>query len=924
MATTKSFKKTKPKRVRNRIVGTVLFHIFFIAILLVIVAIVVYGIFIDSDLTNVAKINPNIVTVIQRLTERLHLFLGFSSTQFGGTLLANPLTRIGILETIGLLVVVFGSVYFLLLPLVIKSHNKRVNKVRYDRKRFWSVILFILNLFACIYVAFVVSYLLIASNDGFYASNDSYLPNMEAIKDKNFLYQGAYFVTYSYRAMLDFVFNIETIRNVPGSSFIFPGFTTANASAVVILFIAWFTFNIFSNIFLVSGPKEKSSSLKVFSSLYPTVLDEYVDEKEFNKDLRTEDTMLLTDSKEQLPQISDQGIKELENKISGNAPIDEKEVEEIPDDTVTDARPEEEKEPEIQTEIEPEPEAQEPINIPEPEPEPEPAPEPKKKAKKTPVNYVVYRDSIPSVEETQSKTGVTNREKKVLDELEPTTLSSAPLDGIYKEDVNKILGELEPQKGETVELPELSEEEEYLDFENSEQEVDVLPGIDEVSSKPWEDNEYPLGDEEAKDDIEPAPINKEEQENKPIEEIVPEQASDDEVLEDVVVDLEKVEDTQPVIEDVSSFIIDEETPVIELDTDTVPIEDEVEEKEPSEVKKEEKKEPDIVQVKSFAPEEIKEKEEKEPDIVQVKTFEPEEIKAKEEVKEEGIIPEYVEQPSIPIHDVEEEKEPEVVIEEPEIKTPVHEEVVEEVVEEKEEKPKITPVTPFVMDEPVPPVHEEEVPMPRIVRPMHEITSISKKRTEKVKPKRVAFELSAYNIKTYSGELTPEEAFASSAIKVKPIAQPVFKNSKTLPSWKAKKEREDIRKNGYANVTQNNTSFSKEGAIIKPVGVSYAGAKSIKDMLKVNKNLDQPKVPAKPVKPFTPPVVTMAEAKKRLEKEKLVKESENKKEEKLAPKEVPNPSTTKAQASATRPANKIKPVAPTKPVAPIKPVKKRRK
>lgn len=1001
MASSKAFKKTKPKRLKHHIFGSILFHLFFIFALLIIVAVVVYGVFMDPDLT---KLNPVLVNAVRNLAQRLHLYLGFSTTQFANRIF--PMIRIGILETIGLLVIVFGSLYFLFLPLVIKSHNKRVNKVRYDRKRFWCIILFILNFFACVYIAFLVSYLLIGGNDGMYASNDTYLPNVEAIKKYNFLYQGAYFVTYSYRAMLDFLFNIEVIRNIPKSSFIFPFFTTANASAVVILFISWFTLNIFANIFAVSGPKEKSSSLKVLNSIYSTVFDEYVDEKEFVKDLRTEDTVLLTDSKEEVPQISDQSIKELENKLSGAEPITpayEPEPEPEPVvETVTDARPVEEepqKEPEPISEPEPEP-IHDPI--PEPEiakqPEPVPEPEPKKKNKKNQVNYVVYRDSIPSVEETQSKTGVTSREKKMLDELEPTQLSSATLDGIYKEDVNKILGELEPKDNGDIELPTLEdEEEEYLDFESAEQEVDVLPGIDEVESDLWKDNQYPLGDEiteevkpepisEPEPEPEPEVVAEEEVKEEPVEEVQVqeepepepepkvEESESDELLEDVVVDLEKVEDTQPVIEDVSSFIIDEETPVIELDTDTLPIEEEeekveepdvfkvkafasedvVEEKEPEieEVEEvEEKKEPDVVQVKSFAPEEIKEEEVKEPDVVQVKSFEPVDIveEEKEEViepepKEEiddSIIPEYVEQVvEEPVEEKVEEKEPEIVIEqEPEVESEIDPNLrfnvpIHAVVEQKEEiKPKITPVTPFVMDEPVPPVHEEEpsIEMTRISRPMHEITSISKKHTVKLKPKRIAFELSVYNIKTYSGKLSAEEAFANSAIKVKPIAQPIFKNSRDVPSWKAKKEREDIRRNGYANITQNNTSLSKEGAIAKPTGVDFSGAKSIKDMLKASKNQgkeEETKL-VKPNKPFTPPTVSVAEVRKRMEKERLEKEKEEaklaKEQEKLNP-PVPKPTLIrplKPIKNNSRERASIKPVAPTKPVAPIKPIKKRR-
>ena len=469
----------------------------------------------------------------------------------------------------------------------------------------------------------------------------------------------------------------------------------------------------------------------------------------------------------------------------------------------------------------------------------------------------------------------------------------------------------------------------------------------------------------------------------PVEEIKPEpepepepkveEDESDELLEDVVVDLEKVEDTQPIIEDVSSFIIDEETPVIELDTDTLPIEEEevkeeepdvfkvkafasedvVEEKEPEieEEKVVEKKEPDIVQVKSFAPEEIKKEEEKEPDVVQVKSFEPVDIVEEEkeeevieepvEIVDDSIIPEYVEQPvEEVVEEVVEEKEPEIIIEqEPEVEAEIDPNLrfnvpIHAVVEQKEEiKPKITPVTPFVMDEPVPPTHEEEpiVEMPRISRPMHEITSISKKHTVKLKPKRIAFELSVYNIKTFSGKLSAEDAFANSAIKVKPIAQPIFKNSRDVPSWKAKKEREEIRRNGYANITQNNTSLSKEGAIVKPTGVDFSGAKSIKDMLKASKNQtnEEPKL-AKPNKPFTPPTVSVAEVRKRMEKERLEKE---KQEAKLAKEQAKNnpPVIKPTLIRPLKPINKnnsrerasIKPVAPTKPVAPIKPIKKRR-
>ena len=105
-------------------------------------------------------------------------------------------------------------------------------------------------------------------------------------------------------------------------------------------------------------------------------------------------------------------------------------------------------------------------------------------------NYVVYRKNMLSSEDKKTKPSITNREKRMLDELEPSTLSSASLDGIYKEDVNKILGQLEPSALKNIELPKLEDEkEEYLGINNENESVDILPGIDEVQSIPWEEKE---------------------------------------------------------------------------------------------------------------------------------------------------------------------------------------------------------------------------------------------------------------------------------------------------------------------------------------------------------------------------------------------------------------------------------------------------
>lgn len=126
---------------------------------------------------------------------------------------------------------------------------------------------------------------------------------------------------------------------------------------------------------------------------------------------------------------------------------------------------------------------------------------------------------------------------------------------------------------------------------------------------------------------------------------------------------------------------------------------------------------------------------------------------------------------------------------------------------------------------------EEKPQVQISAPLHSIEKSKHEKIEVVEARKVHFELKNYQIKTYQGDLSPEEAFKLGATKVQPVVNPIFANQGKEPSWKEKRRQESIRKNGYSDVTTVDTLNGK----VSSSSSSTKSAISIRDLVKAKKN-----------------------------------------------------------------------------------------
>lgn len=181
------------------------------------------------------------------------------------------------------------------------------------------------------------------------------------------------------------------------------------------------------------------------------------------------------------------------------------------------------------------------------------------------------------------------------------------------------------------------------------------------------------------------------------------------------------------------------------------------------------------------------------------------------------------------------------------------------------------VTPIVHEEKKPveeaPVEEapveEEKKLAPVTGPLHSTEKSKHEKIEAVKARRVRFELKNYQIKTYQGDLTPEQAFEKGVTKVQPKVRPTFANESAEPTWKAKRREEDIRKNGYTNVTQVEKLNGVTPVAPKPIEKKPT---SIREMVKMRqqeaqeakkaeeaKPAEEEKKPIKPIKPVAVPV-----------------------------------------------------------------------
>ncbi len=163
-----------------------------------------------------------------------------------------------------------------------------------------------------------------------------------------------------------------------------------------------------------------------------------------------------------------------------------------------------------------------------------------------------------------------------------------------------------------------------------------------------------------------------------------------------------------------------------------------------------------------------------------------------------ILPEYVPEPKPePV----EEKKPELVKPIANVKQV---ELKQAPIAKPENKPKIVPIAP-ITPKPEPVVEEktaeeEKKVLTPIAGPLHSTAKSKHEKIEAIKAQKVRFELRNYQIKTFEGDISAEEAFRKGVTKVQPTVNPVFANQSDEPAWKQKRRNEEIRKNGYTNVT----------------------------------------------------------------------------------------------------------------------------
>lgn len=541
----------------------------------------------------------------------------------------------------------------------------------------------------------------------------------------------------------------------------------------------------------------------------------------------------------------------------------------------------------------------------------------------------------------------TIRELAIINSLEPIEASPiSNLPGLYDTEVDKLIELLEPQKNE-----ELAHEEEVNrdaieakklsdtiqpDLHRS---VKVLPGIDEWDANPWHEQEkkneevtvLPGIDENNED-----PWAKE----KPVEESVVEEPAKEEPVAEPITESSDItdvvaptEENVPVVEEIVEEKVEEkaEEPVVEE-----VVEEKVEETE--EPKGAVTKAVNFIEDDGKRPQEeehepvVNENTESRLDHKQVVTGNShEEVKTEKfHLEKDWILPEYVpeEKPAVEETPVVEEKP---VEEKPAAPAPAPKPVanVKQVelknvpAVNKENKPRITPIAPITPVAPKAAPVEEEKPVEEkpvltpISGPLHSTAKSKHDKIEAVKAQKVRFELKNYQIKTYQGDLSAEEAFKKGVTKVQPTVNPIFANQSSEPEWKQKRRNEDIRKNGYTNVTTVNKLNGNVPAT--PVAPTTGkSATSIRDLVKAQKasnataaeNVEKKDDDKKIAKPTAPINFKPVEPIK----------PEEKKDDKL---QSQNPFSDK-QTPAFHPIAPInkKPGAPRAPIKPVDPLKKK--
>lgn len=190
---------------------------------------------------------------------------------------------------------------------------------------------------------------------------------------------------------------------------------------------------------------------------------------------------------------------------------------------------------------------------------------------------------------------------------------------------------------------------------------------------------------------------------------------------------------------------------------------------------------------------------------------------------------------------------------------------------------IKPIAPIVEPAPIEPV-EVKKEEPKIVAPLagplHSTEKSKHQKIEAVKARRVPFVLQNYQLKTYKGDLTAEQAFARGVTKVQPTARPIFANQGNESSWKQKRREEEIRKNGYADVTKveklsgkvepSTVQAAPSGSSIRELRASLKAEKAKAEEVKTEEK-QTPIKPIAPIKPITPIKPVNAEEKPAEEK-----------------------------------------------------------
>ncbi len=176
---------------------------------------------------------------------------------------------------------------------------------------------------------------------------------------------------------------------------------------------------------------------------------------------------------------------------------------------------------------------------------------------------------------------------------------------------------------------------------------------------------------------------------------------------------------------------------------------------------------------------------------------------------------------------------------------------------------IKPVAPVATPAPIEPI-EEKKEEPKVVAPLagplHSTEKSKHQKIEAVKARRVPFTLQNYQLKTYKGDLTAEQAFTRGVTKVQPTARPIFANQGNESGWKQKRREEEIRKNGYADVTKveklsgkvepASVQVAPSGSSIRELRASLKAEKAKAEEIKVEEKQSSAK-PVAPIKPIAP-------------------------------------------------------------------------